>query len=821
MKKTIKLLSFAICIVLVLSPISINVAAEDRSSEKNLYEDDFTNNFSCFESNMCPIQVASCNDVSRNDMILSDLSSINGCNILPIGEMDEEYSRSVNITSSCGEILAKILSKDPFSIEGTICVNGINKNLNTYYDFSMLSRFEIAEWIYGLGFITELQKIECFCDLILNKNFENINCLNEVANAILLYSQTHRTNEELLTKINAVLDPMNRNGVNRTSNLSYELENELTVSNGAFTVHYDSEKNDLQEAQAVLSYLNQIKTTFDEYNFLPHLNTSGQSKLSVYLDPDANAERDSLLGQTCFSVPNDGSASKAYIVMYKFTELNTEAKESIAHEYFHTIQGAYKVDDNWFIEASANACSIIVNNSSNTFTSQINEAISSPYGLTAGNKYGQCMFVLAIYQKFGGMGSIREIFEEYANCMSPNLSTEELIDVINDGIENQGYIDGFKLAYRDMASYMLNPCLWYPKLSNNNDILPKDPGNRNLSSSTLLTFSGYVGSLNSKHFKLDIDENSDFIGQINIEVTFDGGDGYIQVYYDNYDSEDTIAYPNTINGSAVFIDNGLDVNETNANLIISNLSHSDTLSYQVKVTLMPKIENITAFDSDSQRYFERLLYLNAGSEAEIGVTFNVPGTKVVQTFGNKDTVVELYSSNGTLIASNDDGGYATNGMLQFNAVANQKYVIKVRYYSSTNSGVTKLAVLPANGEFQTGSSSFNRYESIKTYTEAEIAINSSITANHGKCFVFCGTVEESLRFNIESEFDAFIYVIDPRSTEFLIENKDYNDDAYTNPDPYLQKILDANVPYLIICTTSDITDVPYNTGNFELGIYWT
>ena len=54
-------------------------------------------------------------------------------------------------------------------------------------------------------------------------------------------------------------------------------------------------------------------------------------------------------------------------------------------------------------------------------------------------------------------------------------------------------------------------------------------------------------------------------------------------------------------------------------------------------------------------------------------------------------------------------------------------------------------------------------------------------------------------FNLDSTFDNYLYVIDPRSSEILVNNVDCNDDGGSGFNAKLTVNLETGVDYLIIC----------------------
>ena len=63
-------------------------------------------------------------------------------------------------------------------------------------------------------------------------------------------------------------------------------------------------------------------------------------------------------------------------------------------------------------------------------------------------------------------------------------------------------------------------------------------------------------------------------------------------------------------------------------------------------------------------------------------------------------------------------------------------------------------------------------------------------------------------FTITSDFDTYMYVIDPRSSELLVLNVNYNDDSGEGMNPLITTHLDAGVPYLIIFSAYNPHSVP-------------
>ena len=219
--------------------------------------------------------------------------------------------------------------------------------------------------------------------------------------------------------------------------------------------------------------------------------------------------------------------------------------------------------------------------------------------------------------------------------------------------------------------------------------------------------------------------------------------------------------------------------------------------------------------SSSQRYYEDKVTIGKGEYKDYYVTFKSSGTKVFQTFGTKDAYLYLYDSNGNLLTSNDDGGYSLNALIRYYCSANVQYKIRVKFYSSTQSGETKLAITPSYGALKSDSSALNTYEDIYNTSSSNFTFNTF--SNKGYVRLFTYTPSEKAYYTVETEgnVDTYVYLIDPRST-YLLSSADYNDDAGEGLNASVNKELAANVPYLIVYSRWDLTGTD---SNFSLRIY--
>lgn len=199
------------------------------------------------------------------------------------------------------------------------------------------------------------------------------------------------------------------------------------------------------------------------------------------------------------------------------------------------------------------------------------------------------------------------------------------------------------------------------------------------------------------------------------------------------------------------------------------------------------------------RYIEMLVKLDAGGYCNFTTTFATAGYKILQTFGTKDAEIQIYNSSGTLLASNDDGGYGLNAYIRHYFSANTTYTIRVKLHSASAYGETKLAITPANGILSANSTSLATFEDISgIVNSSNFTLTTYAAPKYTRMVTFTPPSSGTYTFEIQSDIDTYIYVIDPRSNEILIKGTDYDDDSGEGQNPLLSKKLSAGVKYLII-----------------------
>lgn len=500
------------------------------------------------------------------------------------GYTSEGYSFIIN--SSTEEIIDSILNDEGVFINGQITINDELISINNYLNVNSISRFEVVKWLSKNSIFNEEQKIDCYCELINNRNLENLTCLESVFDEIIAYKETALQNNGrsfndniiLFDKIDKVLaSPFE-------SKNTRSISNEETYSSTNFRIHYDSESTNQSEAIEVADYFETIRTQYLSMNFELPILEALHTRYQVYLDPDSDPDgvasavcrKKSVLTKTCSSD----------IVIYGFESLTNSVEEDIAHEYFHAIQNAYNHHSSWFKEACANWGSIKTSAHYEKALYFIQQYIDShtymPLDLT--NGYEVALFPLTIEKNYGGHSVIRSIYEVY-NDSSFELNFEDLKDIITDGIQNNGYsVGSFDDAYIKMATYLIKPSKHFSSVMVSSSLVPVKETKTNYTSyinnSDLTTFSNDIYYYGSEYYHFD----TNHIGTttFSFEFSFDYTGSTIQVYSIDNNDQETISYYQSQNTTiSISTQNVKEIYIVVNNICVSSLS--DPLSMDMNV----------------------------------------------------------------------------------------------------------------------------------------------------------------------------------------------------------------------------------------------
>lgn len=197
------------------------------------------------------------------------------------------------------------------------------------------------------------------------------------------------------------------------------------------------------------------------------------------------------------------------------------------------------------------------------------------------------------------------------------------------------------------------------------------------------------------------------------------------------------------------------------------------------------------------RMFEKAMGIGKKETRTFNVTFKRDGWKVLQTFGLVDTVLYLYDENGSLIKRDDDSGSGTNSYILLNASKNKKYKLVLKYLNDTKFGATRLVITNSFYDKDSNAESMDKYENIYSITNENFIWYSYVGEHHSHLLRIIPPMRGRFQIDAISEFDNYLYIIDPRSG-FSTRNEDKNDDGGDGRNARITKDLNSGTNYLVI-----------------------
>ena len=348
----------------------------------------------------------------------------------------------------------------------------------------------------------------------------------------------------------------------------------------------------------------------------------------------------------------------------------------------------------------------------------------------------------------------------------------------------------------------------------------------------LSTFGINISLVGSNH-QLTFNRGNSNIKYLSTDYQFNNNEFYIEFYDDN---------DNMIIGDYIYLaQNSISDEYT---YVISNSGWNrildiQTLGYYVKITaysnrfytengvtisartgpyityerfIKPTNYNITLTNS---RYYEKTETIPAGGSFVFNVTDNLGGYRLFQTFGYLDSIIYLYDSLGNPLATNDNFGFSNNGLIYYNISANTTYIINVINNSQVN-GLIKLTIIPCTGDLVNNSSTIESVSDIY-YHNSNNTYSTYVPQNESIVIRWKPAITGYYCLVLMSNFDSYLYVIDPDSPNLLIEDEDFNDnfvydedhDLY-DEDSALYGHYYSDQTYLIVISKYNLQDVGSN-----------
>ena len=203
---------------------------------------------------------------------------------------------------------------------------------------------------------------------------------------------------------------------------------------------------------------------------------------------------------------------------------------------------------------------------------------------------------------------------------------------------------------------------------------------------------------------------------------------------------------------------------------------------------------------ESTRYIEKSIFLTTGGCYNYSITFEQEGSKIIQTFGDIDTIIEIYSLDGALLkgqADTDNNGYESNAFINYYVNANTTYIIKVKLAETASVGSTKLAIISADSVAGGDYTAIGAYDQIFNISYENYTWFTFGIQYNSKVVIFTPPTTGIYTISLESEFDNYLYVIDPRDSNFLEEGVGFVDDVM-NTNASITRNFQEGITYLII-----------------------
>lgn len=228
---------------------------------------------------------------------------------------------------------------------------------------------------------------------------------------------------------------------------------------------------------------------------------------------------------------------------------------------------------------------------------------------------------------------------------------------------------------------------------------------------------------------------------------------------------------------------------------------------------IPKVSSfyVTLKGDTNTRYVEKRASITGRQFFLCTVTFNQPGTVILQTTGNFDTYMEIFNMNNVELYNDDDQGYNNNSMEVLNVSAGTQLIVRVRLYNVNSGGYVKLCMAYSTGAQLWDNipvSYFESFDLISAGSGGTVTVTGSLPQY--SVMFYRLQVSTSRIYTIKSEgsyneFYADLYVIDP-SKATLCEN---------NHVSSISMYLEAGKTYIIVLTSYD-PQTDY--GNYQLTV---
>lgn len=667
---------------------------------------------------------------------------------------------------------------------------------NKRFDFESLknwSNLRFCDSLFEAGFFDKKEYDNLLLEIINCGLTRNEECLTKHVNYLAFEHET--SNDD---------DSKNRTVGNRTTYPS--ITNPITYTKGHFSIVLSS-TNPMSntEIDDVFEHLEYTRSYYLNNGFELPILEPNRTTYYLYFDDVSNPGEVAY----CQGIHTNGNTCDSYICVHNFTSLTNYKKEVLAHEYFHAIQFAYNYRHSWFSEASANLSKLVVCRTSDSLMGWQHSAINFTDSLENLSGYAYFYFPLTIYRDYGGIYTIRKIYENYHNLLT-SMNEKYFRVLIDETLQTLGYSASFETVFRKMCLYIYNPTQWFTSIvpssvnwtRNSSDYISTSTSSNNTISITMKpdTASFYRTTIPNNYNKNIVFKFSNDISKL-----------FIDIYCVKTDGTHIIEHECKMGADrTVTISKDMACNLAELGIVISNPNLEnivDTLEISVPI---PPIRYMGAED----RTIEVCGSLENGEEIFETIEFAISGYYVIQTFSSSDCVLKIYSSANVLLASNDDGGYSRNSFIRYYFPADELFRVSVKFYNLSKSGFYRLFIVRSSGVLSSGSSQLNSYSDILmlNYTSSTFSHSQTLAQGEADIYRFKSNQDKDIVFDVstEDEIDTFLYVLDPTESTKSKNGIDYDDDSGADYNGKLVKSVKANQEYVVVVVQYDPSNISSN-----------
>lgn len=307
---------------------------------------------------------------------------------------------------------------------------------------------------------------------------------------------------------------------------------DTTYEDDYFKIKYDSNYNNLSQVSDLLNLFNKARIGVDILGYRQNFSIEHGNKYLIELCPNTHPKG---YVATTTGIYDFGNKREDKIIFYNLTGVNQQIKETIFHEYFHSIQDNYNLfytsgQSSRFVEACADWAKYKLNDDTYLCNSRLLNYMNDDYKKSIFETTGYQEVALPFtLEKMFDQNIIRKIYE-YMDSLSEYQSFTSLKNVINTVLKNEyNSKETFDTVFKNMSSSIISIKNNFTNCNINYDdnIFYSYNNTNSLAPVTEVDYS--IKSYSNAYYKLSLPSNVNY-HDINIKID----STYQNVYYQLY-----------------------------------------------------------------------------------------------------------------------------------------------------------------------------------------------------------------------------------------------------------------------------------------------